>query len=98
MSPGEAAPSNAAPESSQSTSTTTPQTPEVAAARNDFDNAERQLATAQGDCATACRALASMERAAEHICGMATNNECERARERVQAARDRIRSTCGSCG
>jgi hypothetical protein len=86
---------NAPPQASSQS--TTPQSPEVAGARGDLDRAEGQLSAAQGDCAAACRALASMERAAEHICALDSGGECGRARERVDTARERIRATCGTC-
>jgi hypothetical protein len=63
--------------------------------------AELELASA-GDCATACRALRSMERAATHLCGVAATDEdrraCDDARVRVSAAQDRVQRTCGGCG
>lgn len=95
----------AAPESTQQSTPTTStsntsntRTPEVSAARSELDSAEQRLGSSQGDCAAACRALASMERAAEHLCQLDTGSECGRARERVEAARERVRSTCGGCG
>jgi hypothetical protein len=70
-------------------------------ARSDLDRAERELRTAAGDCATACRALGSMERATAHLCSLATAPEdrdhCEHAKARVIAARAEVKSTCGSC-
>jgi len=62
-----------------------------------MERAERQLSSSLGDCATACRALASMERAADHLCALESGSECSHARERVEAARERVRSTCGGC-
>jgi len=74
-----------------------PSAPEISGARNDLDRAESQIATATGDCATACRALASMERAAQHLCALDSGRECDRARERLAAARERVRASCGGC-
>ncbi len=74
-----------------------PNAPEIAGARSDLDRAESQIAAATGDCATACRALASMERAAQHLCALDSGRECDRARERLAAARERVRSSCGGC-
>ena len=71
--------------------------PEIAGPRGELDRAERQVAASQGDCAAACRALASMERAADHLCALAAGTECSSARERVDAARQRVQSTCGAC-
>ncbi len=73
-------------------------TPEIAGARGELDRAERQLSSSLGDCAAACRALASMERAADHLCALDAGAECSRARERVEAARERVRTSCGGCG
>jgi len=67
------------------------------AARSDLDRAESQVSAAMSDCATACRALESMERAAEHLCALEAGSECGRARERLEAARQRVRASCGGC-
>ena len=72
-------------------------TRDVAGARSELERAESQLNAATGDCATACRALASMERAAEHLCALDGGHECDRARERLAAARERVRASCGGC-
>lgn len=50
-------------------------------------------------CMTACRALASMTRAAEHLCGLAGEGDdrCAGARARVKSATDRVESQCPSC-
>ncbi len=47
-------------------------------------------------CAVACRALASMERAANHICDLsgAADVSCEKARSRVKVATDRVAAHC----
>jgi hypothetical protein len=66
-------------------------------ARDELARAESELAAAQKDCASACRALASMERAAKSLCDLGGADECLQARARVEAARDRVRSSCGSC-
>jgi hypothetical protein len=67
----------------------------------ELDTAQRELEASAGDCAAACRALGSMERATGHLCDLASDLEdrrvCEEAKTRVQAARDRVRNTCGSC-
>jgi hypothetical protein len=69
----------------------------VSAARNELDSAESRVNAAMSDCATACRALESMERAAEHLCALDGGTECGRARQRLEAARDRVRASCGGC-
>ena len=92
------------PESREEVEETPAQGGVRAAARKanaDFDRAERELATSAGDCAAACRALASMERATLHLCDLAISDgdraRCDDAKARVLAARDRVRSTCGAC-
>ena len=67
------------------------------AARGELDRAESQVGAATSDCAAACRALESMERAAEHLCALDAGSECGRARERLEAARQRVRASCGGC-
>ena len=62
---------------------------------------ELEIATSQRDCANACRALDSMERAAAQICELARSNDehrtCKSAEDQVGAARDRVHSACGDC-
>ena len=48
------------------------------------------------DCETACKALESLERAAEHICAVAPEH-CQEARARAAAAADRVRAACPQC-
>lgn len=50
-------------------------------------------------CTIACSALASMERAARHLCEMSGPDEdrCTSARERVRNANDRVAAHC-TCG
>lgn len=70
-------------------------------ARSELDIASRELDLATGECGSACRALASMERATGHICNLASDESdrrrCEDAKAKVARARDRIRSSCGTC-
>ena len=73
-----------------------------AAARAEMDRAQAAVAIAAGDCSAACRALASMERAADHLCDLGAGDpedhrRCDDARRRVTAARERIKSACGTC-
>lgn len=51
-------------------------------------------------CVTACKALASMDRAASHICSLAGDDDsrCTNARERVRSATERVRQSCPDCG
>ena len=73
-------------------------------ARADFDEASHQLDASMNECAAACRALASMERATAHLCDIAEHGEndddrptCDDARKKLHAARDRVRRACSSC-
>ena len=45
------------------------------------------------DCETACKALQSLARAAEHICAVAPEH-CQEARSRLAAAREKVRAAC----
>jgi hypothetical protein len=71
------------------------------AARADLDRAEHDLAAAAADCDSACRALASMDRATTHLCSLADlpddRRRCEDARQRLSEARGRVRAACGAC-
>ncbi|APR84526.1 Hypothetical protein A7982_09875 [Minicystis rosea] len=69
-------------------------------AKDDFNRGEGRLSTADtGTCATACRALASMLTAAEHLCKLAgeSDGRCEDARGRVRGASARVKSACPAC-
>lgn len=71
-------------------------------ARAELDRAERELDASSGDCAAACRALSSMERATRHLCDLAAASpedspRCDDARHKVHVAEERVRSTCGAC-
>ena len=58
-----------------------------------------QDAAANDGCATACKALASMQRSADHLCKIAGEGDgrCEDARTRVRGASARVRSVCPVC-
>jgi hypothetical protein len=62
---------------------------------------ELDIAASDRDCARACRALESMERAAQQVCELARSaeerGECASATAQVEKARDRVNSACGSC-
>ena len=66
-------------------------------ARNDFQSREHEVELAASDCQAACKALASLERAANHLCAVAEPEECTDARVRVDRARRAVTSQCGSC-
>lgn len=50
-------------------------------------------------CATACRALSSMRRAASHLCELAGDGDtrCDSAKTRVASAEERVRASCSDC-
>ncbi|WP_437683175.1 hypothetical protein [Sorangium sp. So ce131] len=83
------APDSAAAEATRSTTTGA----EAPAKRRE---AERVSAP---PCETACRALASMERAAQHLCGLSgdADQRCDAARTRVKSATDRVEAQCPRC-
>jgi hypothetical protein len=71
------------------------------AARAELERAQSDLEAAATDCAAACRALSSMERATQHLCTLAADPDdqrrCDDAQHRLAAARERVRSSCGTC-
>ena len=71
------------------------------AASNDVESSQRELDIAGSDCRNACRALGSMDRAAGRLCelsqGADEGTRCGDAKQRVYSARDRVRTSCGSC-
>ena len=74
---------------------------EQIAARDDLARAQRELEAAASSCESACRALASMERATSHLCSLADEpgdqRRCDDAKVRLTAARGRVRAACGAC-
>ncbi|WP_437603592.1 hypothetical protein [Sorangium sp. So ce590] len=85
------------PEASDSTPTPAPRAT-TAGAESPAKKAEAERMTAT-PCETACRALASMSRAAQHLCGLASDADprCDAARNRVKSATDRVASRCPRC-
>jgi len=72
------------------------------AGRGEVDELQAEIARDYGealasDCATACRALESMRRAAEHLCALDGGQRCAEARQKVTAATERVRAACPSC-
>lgn len=77
-----------------------PAGPTLARASTDFEEAARRLELSLTSCGEACRALASMERAAKQVCSLATADDrarCTEAEARLRKARGRVRSACGTC-
>jgi hypothetical protein len=69
----------------------------VGAARSELAAREHDVEMAGGDCEKACKALASLERAANHLCALSEPDECADARARVDRARRAVTAQCGSC-
>ncbi|MET0595527.1 MAG: hypothetical protein ABW133_22700 [Polyangiaceae bacterium] len=80
-----------------------PHAASVAKARSQLVEARRELdvATSEHDCARACRALESMERAMRQVCELARSpderRECTSAGEQVNSARTKVQNACGAC-
>lgn len=70
-------------------------------ANDSFVAAESAFAAAGNDCAQLCKALNSMTKATDRLCELAKENgdgkRCEDAKTRLDAARAKVKSTCGSC-
>ena len=70
-------------------------------ASSDVESSRRELDESGTDCKGACRALASMDRAAGRLCKMSQTTDerarCDDARGKVYGARDKVRAICGSC-
>jgi hypothetical protein len=75
-----------------------PPPPSAGGTMVEVERAQRELDLASGDCTTACRALASMDRAAGRVCAMSDEqSRCEDAKGRVRSARAQVKKACGSC-
>jgi hypothetical protein len=102
-SPPPASPATAPPsESSEAPGAVDPHT-RYTRARVQFSEARREvdIAAGQRDCANACRALDSMERAMAQLCELARSDQerhtCKSAEDQVSSARERVRNACGEC-
>jgi hypothetical protein len=66
-----------------------------------FDSAATELSSVGNDCVRGCKALASMQRSSERICELNgpsdPGSRCQKARDRLQAAREVLTKRCGSC-
>jgi len=69
---------------------------EVTALERELAHEDEELSTT--DCASACRALGSMQRAADRICALDPGPRCSGARAKVTGARERVRAACPACG
>lgn len=68
---------------------------ELSRLEKEIDDAAEELST--GGCAVACRALASMQRAADRLCALDPGPRCAAARAKVADATDRVRAACPEC-
>ena len=73
-----------------------------ASSKDDLATLEKNLATehaalSTADCATACKALASIRRAAERICALDPDERCTAARAKADDATRRVRDACPDC-
>jgi MYXO-CTERM domain-containing protein len=71
-------------------------------AKDDVTTLEKNLAQehdalSTSDCATACRALASIRRAADKICALDPGERCARGRAKADDATRRVREACPEC-
>ncbi len=66
-----------------------------------LDAAAGELSAAGTDCAKGCKALASMQRSSERICELNQPGDpgarCQKAKARVEGAREILERRCGSC-
>lgn len=77
---------------------------DAATAQASFDEASSAFSAAGSDCASMCKALASMQRATDRLCELAKDGgdldqkRCTDARTAVTDAGTKVKSTCGGCG
>ena len=69
----------------------------VGVARKDYESSAAAVDSAMSNCQEACKALQSLERAANHLCMVAEPEECTDARQRFDRARRAVQSPCGGC-
>jgi hypothetical protein len=79
-----------------------PGSPGGAASKDDLTTLERSLAEqhdalSTSDCANACRALASIRRAADKICALDPGDRCAAGRAKADDATRRVREACPEC-
>jgi MYXO-CTERM domain-containing protein len=70
--------------------------------KDDLASLEKSLAAeatalSTSDCATACRALASIRRAADKICALDPGDRCAAGRAKADEATRRVRDACPEC-
>lgn len=98
---GEGKPEFAKPPEQEKEAPTAGPAERLSLALGELDRAATELGTSLRDCDRACKALGSMERASERICSLNGPDDpearCKKARERVEAARDKVHRACGGC-
>jgi hypothetical protein len=102
---GATAPGTGTYTSAPAPATTEPLSPDEAGAAVDrawsgLVKAEQALEAGASDCANACRALGSMDRAAGQLCDATRGDDpsrCDDAKARLLRARDQVRGACGGC-
>lgn len=71
-------------------------------AQGELEDAQSAFTAAGSDCASLCKALASMTRATDHLCELAKEaadpKRCDDAKGRLDSAQAKVKSTCGGCG
>jgi MYXO-CTERM domain-containing protein len=70
--------------------------------KEEITTLEKQLASeatalSTSDCSSACRALASIRRAADKICALDSGDRCTAARAKADDATKRVRAACPDC-
>ena len=69
-----------------------------------FDQSAQAFSASSNDCLSLCKALGSMQRAADHLCELTKDGgdddkkRCTDARSRLSDAKGRVDKTCGGCG
>jgi hypothetical protein len=80
-----------------------PEAPEALATPEALAREVNAAATRVGEelatraCDEACRALASMRRAADRLCALEPGDRCERARQQTEASAQRVQAACPEC-
>lgn len=75
----------------------------IAEAEADFSSAQSAFNAAGNECASLCKALASMKRATEHLCELtqggntADQKRCTDAKAKLETAQAKVKATCGGC-
>lgn len=100
--PAEPPPPPVAPQPAQSPQAGVPGVSHGGDVRRNLEIQDRErdaVRVATGACMTACAALASMSRAADHLCSLAgpADGRCQSARERVKGATARVTAACPKC-